>query len=31
VTDLYTARLVFLAALLLLAGVLVWLAVADRD
>ena len=30
-TDLYTARLVFLAALLLLAGVLVWLAVADRD
>jgi len=31
VTDLYTARLLFLAALLLLAGVFVWLAVADRD
>lgn len=30
-TDLYTARLVFLAALLVLAAVFVWLAAADRE
>ena len=31
VTDLYTARLVFLAALLVLSAVFVWLAVTDRE
>jgi hypothetical protein len=31
VTDLYSARLVFLGALLLLAGVFVWLAVRERE
>ena len=30
-TDLYTARLVFLASLLVLTGVFVWLAAADRE
>ncbi len=30
-TDLYSARLVFLAALLVLAGAFVWLAAADRE
>jgi len=31
VSDLYSARLVFLGALLLLAAVFVWLAVRERE
>lgn len=30
-TDLYSARLVFLGVLLLLVGVFVWLAVRERE